>query len=140
LRIPEQAKVVEHSPSKTIIATTEAAPREKIGRLRERGVGILISDSKEGRVDLKDCLSRLGEMGFMSLLVEGGSQVNGDFLDGKLFDKLLLFLSPKLIGDPQAIGIFGGKGFKHLSDAISLSKIRTKRIGEDILIEGYRAK
>jgi diaminohydroxyphosphoribosylaminopyrimidine deaminase/5-amino-6-(5-phosphoribosylamino)uracil reductase len=137
LRIPEDAQVVGSSPSKTIIATTELAARDKIERLEKKGVRILILDSKQGRVDLKNCLSKLGEMGMMSLLVEGGSQVNGSFLDEGLIDKILFFLSPKLIGDREALGIFGGSGKANLKEALPLDELRIRRIGEDILIEGY---
>jgi len=140
LRIPEEAKVIENSPSKTIIATTEAAPRDKAERLEKKGVRILVLDSKQGRVNLRSCLSRLGEMGMMSLMVEGGSQVNGSFLDEGLVDRLLLFLSPKLIGDSKAIGIFGGNGVETLREAIPLKDLKIKKIGEDILIEGYVEK
>ena len=137
LRIPEEAKVIGTSPSKAIIAVTELASREKIEKLEKRGVRILILDSKEGRIDLKACLSRLGEIGMMSLLVEGGSQVNGSFLDEALIDKILLFFSPRLIGDPQAPGIFGGRGVSHLQEAIGLKEIRMKKVGEDVFLEGY---
>jgi diaminohydroxyphosphoribosylaminopyrimidine deaminase/5-amino-6-(5-phosphoribosylamino)uracil reductase len=135
--IPEEAKVFERSPSKVIVATTGSAPQDKIERLEKRGVRILIMDSKEGRVDLRSCLSKLGEIGMMNLLVEGGSRVNGSFLDEGLIDKFLLFLSPKLMGDPQALGIFGGRGVSHLKEAVALKEIKTKRIGEDIFVEGY---
>src|SRR4030042_1316122 len=137
LRIPENAKVVDLSPSKKIIATTEMATREKIERLRKKGVRVLISDSKSGKVDLKSSLLKLGELGLMSLLVEGGSQINGSFLDQGLIDKIFLFLSPKLIGDPLAPGIFSGEGVLHLRETFSVTEIRTRRMGEDILIEGY---
>ncbi len=73
----------------------------------------------------------------MSLLVEGGSQVNGSFLDEGLIDKILLFLSPKLIGDREALGIFGGSGKATLKETIPLNELRARRMGEDILIEGY---
>jgi len=137
LRIPENAKVIEISPSKTIVATTELAPGEKVERLEKKGVRVLILDSKKGRVDLKPCLFKLGEMGMMSLLVEGGSQLNGSFLDEGLIDKIFLFLSPKLIGDPQALGIFGGHGVSSLKEAIPLNELKVRRIGEDLLLEGY---
>ena len=137
LKIPEDAKVFEHSPSEVILATTGAAPQEKIKRLEKRGARVLIFDSREGRVNLRSCLSKLGEIGVMNLLVEGGSQVNGSFLDEGLIDKFLLFLSPKWIGDPQALGIFGGKGASNLKEAIAVREIKTRRIGEDIFIEGY---
>lgn len=137
LRIHEEAKVVKISPLRTIIATTELAPRDKVERLEKRGVQILILDSKQGKVNLKSCLLKLGEMGMVSLLVEGGSQINGSFLDEGLIDKLLLFLSPKVIGDSQALGIFGGKGVAKLKEAISIYEFRARRIGEDIFLEGY---
>ncbi len=140
LRVPEDAQVVGNSSSETIIATTELASRDKIERLEKKGVRILILSSKQGRVDLKNLLSRLGEMGMMSLLVEGGSQVNGSFLDEGLIDKILFFLSPKLIGDREALGIFGGSGKATLKEAISLNELRVRRTGEDIFIEGYVTK
>jgi len=137
LKIPPNAKVVDTSPSKTIIATTELAARDKIEGLQKKGVHVLIFDSKEGRVDLKSCLHKLGEMGMMSLLVEGGSQISGSFLDQGLIDKILLFLSPKLIGDHQAPGIFGGHGVASLKDVVLLKEVKVRKIGEDILLEGY---
>jgi len=137
LKISEEARVIGTSPSRTIIVATELAPRDRIERLEKKGVQILIVDSKEGRVNLRSCLSKLGEIGMMSLLVEGGSQVNGSFLDERLIDKFLLFLSSKLIGDQRAPGIFGGRGASNLREAIPLKEIKAKRIGEDILLEGY---
>lgn len=137
LKIPEEAKVFGDSPTKVIIATTEAAPKDKIETLKKRGVRVLTLESEEGRIDLKSCLSKLGESGMMSLMVEGGNQVNGSFLDKGLIDKLLLFISPRLIGDPQAPGIFGGRGVSKLQEAIPLKEMKAKRVGEDILLEGY---
>jgi diaminohydroxyphosphoribosylaminopyrimidine deaminase/5-amino-6-(5-phosphoribosylamino)uracil reductase len=137
LRIPENSKVIELSPSKAIIATTERAAQRKIDSLEKKGVRVLIFGSKMGKVDLKPCLSKLGDMGMMSLLVEGGSQVNGSFLDEGLVDKILLFLSPKLLGDSLAPGIFGGEGARQLRDAFSMTKLKMRRMGEDILFEGY---
>jgi diaminohydroxyphosphoribosylaminopyrimidine deaminase/5-amino-6-(5-phosphoribosylamino)uracil reductase len=137
LRVPENAKVIDLLPSKTIVATTEMGSPDKIERLRKKGVRILISDSKSGKVDLKSALLKLGEMGMMSLLLEGGSQLSGSFLDQRLIDKILLFLSPKLIGDPEAPGIFGGLGVAHLNEAIPLRDLKVRKAGDDILVEGY---
>jgi diaminohydroxyphosphoribosylaminopyrimidine deaminase/5-amino-6-(5-phosphoribosylamino)uracil reductase len=76
-------------------------------------------------------------MGMMSLLVEGGSQINGSFLDQGLIDKIFLFLSPKLIGDPVAPGIFSGAGVASLKEAILIRDLKVRKVGEDILVEGY---
>jgi diaminohydroxyphosphoribosylaminopyrimidine deaminase/5-amino-6-(5-phosphoribosylamino)uracil reductase len=137
LRIPEEAKVIKADPSKTIIATTELAARDKRQRLEKMGAQILVLDSEHERVSLKPLLSKLVEMGMMSLLLEGGSQINGSFLDEGLIDKFLLFLSPRLMGDPKALGIFGGRGVSNLNEAVAVREISTKRIGEDVFVEGY---
>jgi len=137
LRVPENAKIMENSPSKVIIATTRAAPLEKVKRLQERGIRVLILRSKEQKVDLRSFLVRLGEMGITSLMVEGGSGVNGSFLDEGLVDKLILFVAPRLIGDARAPGIFGGKGVSRIEGARPLKDVEVTRIGGDILIEGY---
>jgi diaminohydroxyphosphoribosylaminopyrimidine deaminase/5-amino-6-(5-phosphoribosylamino)uracil reductase len=137
LQIPEGSKVIGISSSKTIIATTAVASRDKIKRLEKAGVHVLIVESKNGRVDLKPFLSKLGEMGVMSILVEGGGHINGAFLDEGLIDKFLLFLSPRLMGDSQAMGIFTGKGAEQLKKLTAVKELRVKKIGGDILIEGY---
>jgi diaminohydroxyphosphoribosylaminopyrimidine deaminase / 5-amino-6-(5-phosphoribosylamino)uracil reductase len=136
-KTPEEAKVIGTSPSKTIIATTEIAPKDKIEKLAKRGAQILLLDSKEGKINLKSCLSKLGDIGMMSLMVEGGSQVNGSFLDEGLIDKFFIFLSPKIMGDPQALGIFGGRAISSVQEAIPLKEMKTRKLGEDILLESY---
>jgi len=137
LRIPEDARVIGLSSSRTLIATTPLAPKKKVERLEKTGARVLFIESRKGRVDLRAFLSRMGEMGMMSLLVEGGSRVNGAFLDEGLVDKLLLFLSPRVMGDPLALGIFQGRGVDRLDDSASVKDVRVRRIGEDILVEGY---
>jgi len=137
LKTPEEAKVIGTSPSKTIFASTEIAPKDKIEKLEKKGAQVLLFDSKRGKINLKSCLSKLGEIGMMSLMVEGGSQVNGSFLDEGLIDKLLLFLSPKIMGDPQALGIFGGKAVSSVQETIAFKEMKTRKVGKDILLESY---
>jgi diaminohydroxyphosphoribosylaminopyrimidine deaminase/5-amino-6-(5-phosphoribosylamino)uracil reductase len=140
LRIPEKAKVIDQNPEKTILATTELAPKDRVEWFEKRGIRVLILDSLDGRVNLRSLLSRLGEMEMVSLLVEGGSEVNGAFLTEGLFDKVFLFFALKFLGGNQAPGIFGGKGIEKLEEALSLNSLKMKRLGEDILLEGYPKK
>jgi hypothetical protein len=41
------------------------------------------------------------------------------------------------MGDPHALGIFGGKGTSSVQEVIVLNEMKTRKIGEDILIESY---
>ena len=49
----------------------------------------------------------------------------------------LCFIAPKIIGGKESFPSVGGKAFRKLSEAHQLKDITLKRIGEDILIEGY---
>lgn len=140
LRIGEGARVFGRDPSRVILCTTRRGSKAKMARLERRGVRILSVDEKGKKVDLRACLKELGALGIMTLLVEGGSRVNGSFLDEGLVDKFYLFLSPKWIGDPEAPGIFGGRGIRELQEAVQLKEVRTKRMGDDLLLEGYVSK
>ena len=51
----------------------------------------------------------------MTLLVEGGSKVNGSFLDERAVDKFYFFFSPKWMGDPEGPGHLWGTGRKRLA-------------------------
>jgi len=137
LRTPERAQVILHKPEKTILATTDLASKKRKGYFEKAGVSVLTLNSIQGKVDLRSLLIRLGQLGFTSLLVEGGAEVNGSFLRSGLIDKILLFLAPKLIGGDEAYGIFGQGRGPTLKDALLLHSLKVRKIGEDLLIEGY---
>jgi diaminohydroxyphosphoribosylaminopyrimidine deaminase / 5-amino-6-(5-phosphoribosylamino)uracil reductase len=137
LRIPETAKVIERSPAETIVVTTDMASNAQRARLERKGVRVVTVPSRMGRVDLKKCLSVLGKLEIMTLLIEGGSEINGAFLHEKLIDKLVLIVAPKLLGGRKALGVFGGEGVAQLKDAVMIQQLKARRLGADILLEGY---
>ena len=138
LRIPLHVKVLQQkSYAKTIVATTEAAQREKIRDLERLGAQVLVMDSEDNRVDLKKLVLELGKLEITSLLIEGGAEVNASSLESRIVDKILFFYAPKIIGGVGALSVVGGEGAKSLSDAVLLEKMNIKRFENDILVEGY---
>ena len=53
-------------------------------------------------VPLDQLLKRLYDLEIISVLVEGGGEVLGSFLDEKLVDKVYTFIAPILIGGREA--------------------------------------
>jgi diaminohydroxyphosphoribosylaminopyrimidine deaminase/5-amino-6-(5-phosphoribosylamino)uracil reductase len=98
---------------------------------------IKIIDYEGERVDLKWLMKKLGETGIASVLIEGGSSLNSHALENGIVDKVMFFIAPKIIGGKESFPSVGGKAFRKLSEAHQLKNITLKRIGEDILIEGY---
>lgn len=136
LRIPLDAKVVTDGKAPTWIFTTKQADKEKIWALEQRGITVkTISSGRQ--VDLLSVLSFLGEQHISSVLVEGGSQVNGSLLRAKAIDKIIHFIAPKLVGGQHAPTSFGGQGVREMSEAIVLKDMSVQQMGEDLCIEGY---
>jgi diaminohydroxyphosphoribosylaminopyrimidine deaminase/5-amino-6-(5-phosphoribosylamino)uracil reductase len=89
------------------------------------------------RVSLAHLMEVLGKMGFLSVMIEGGAEINASALQEGIVDKLLLFLAPILIGGKSTPTAVGGEGIQTLRQAKRLRDVRIERFGEDILIEGY---
>ncbi|NLZ27999.1 MAG: bifunctional diaminohydroxyphosphoribosylaminopyrimidine deaminase/5-amino-6-(5-phosphoribosylamino)uracil reductase RibD [Firmicutes bacterium] len=137
-RLPLDAKVINPSSrATTIVAATEAASPERCGKLRERGVEVLLLPAKGGRVSLEALMIELGKRKYSSLLVEGGGTVNYSFLEENLIDKIYLFLAPIIFGGQSAPTPFAGEGIDVLKKAWMVSNLDLKQYDEDLLLIGY---
>jgi len=136
-RIPLKAKVLNHIPQLTILAVSELAERSKIREMERIGAQTVICPLKNGKIDLGFLIKSLGIMGIDSLLVEGGSTIAFSLLSDRLIDKVISFISPKILGGKNAPTPVGGKGIDKMENAIQVQDWEMKRMGEDILVAGY---
>jgi diaminohydroxyphosphoribosylaminopyrimidine deaminase/5-amino-6-(5-phosphoribosylamino)uracil reductase len=138
LTLPLSSKLLHlNSPARTIIVAAHNASTRKMRKLKELGATILTIPTRKGRLNLRELLKELGKMEITSIMVEGGREIFTSFLEQGLADKLYLFYAPKIIMGKEAVGITGGPGRARLKDAIQVSEVKVKRLGYDILIEGY---
>lgn len=144
LEIPLDYKIF-NVPPETIVVTRKQAKgnRQKaIGQKRkaltDKGVKFIEYDSEH--VDLKWLMKMLGELGITSVMIEGGSSLNAYALQDAIVDKVVFFIAPKIIGGKDSIPVIGGKTFRKLEDAFRVSGMKIKRVGDDLMIEGYIAK
>lgn len=138
LRIPIKSKVItDLSISKTIIATTNNANKEKIDLLKNKGVEILICNTNNEKVDLVDLIEKLGKLNIDSILLEGGATLNYSALEANIVDKIQFYIAPKIIGGLNSKTPVGGMGIEFLKDAYKVKSLNTRMIGEDIFIECY---
>lgn len=120
---------------KTILVTTfeNQDKVNKIKKLQNLGVKILfVRKNNRGRIHLKSLLKKLAKLEINSVIVEGGGKIYSSFIQQNLFDDILLFISPKILGD--GIQTFSECGIKRLKDAYKLKIKRSEIIGEDILL------
>ena len=72
----------------------------------------------------------------ISVLIEGGSEVNAAALKEKIVDKILFFVAPIIIGGNNARGAVGGEGIAKLKDAYKIKNLQAIRVGSDLMLEG----
>jgi diaminohydroxyphosphoribosylaminopyrimidine deaminase/5-amino-6-(5-phosphoribosylamino)uracil reductase len=139
--LDETLKVSPDSPLvKTAIETPlvifagDASPASK-GALQARGVE-LVRDAANGR-DLRLVLEELGRRSLQSVLVEGGANVAGHFLDAGLVNKVSFFIAPLIIGGREAPAAVGGQGAETLCAALELKDVEITQRGQDIEVTGY---
>lgn len=138
LRVPLSARVLRQPPpERTLVATTALASRERMRRLQGLGVRVLVVKGRQGLVDLSDLMRCLGEAGVMAMMMEGGSRLNAAALQEGIVDKVLFFVTPRIMGGDDAIDAVGGTSPRHLSDMVGLERLRWRRMGPDVLLEGY---
>ena len=88
-------------------------------------------------VDLKGLLKALGEQEITSVLVEGGGILLGSLFDSGLVNKVIAFIAPIIIGGQEAKTAVGGKGVDKVANSLKLERIRTEKVGEDLMVSGY---
>lgn len=138
LEIPEESRIVKTAQKqKTIIYTSRKAQREKVQTLEGLGVEVVEVGEEADSLPLEAVLLDLAQRGIMSVLVEGGSRINGYLWDRRLVDKVYWFIAPRICGGEKALSPIGGWGVERMEDAVYLQKTRVTRRGEDILIVGY---
>jgi len=98
---------------------------------------ILEAKEKSGQINLKDMFKKLAHLGVANILVEGGGTLIGSLFDEGLVDKVLFFMSPKIIGGKEAISSVMGSGISRIDRAVKLKDVKIRKLKDDFLIEGY---
>ena len=136
LRIRPDARVLTAGdPSRTIVAGAAPLPGRRAAALRARGVRVLELPRDGRRVSLGALLAALAELDVVAVLAEGGAELGAGLLDAGLVDRVAFFVAPRLLGGRAAPGPVGGVG-RAMKEALSVTGLSYRMIGEDLLIEG----
>jgi diaminohydroxyphosphoribosylaminopyrimidine deaminase/5-amino-6-(5-phosphoribosylamino)uracil reductase len=122
---------------KVVIFTLPFPPGQETENRKNLAAKCTIVEAKEknGQVNLNDAMKKIARMGISNLIVEGGGTLIGSLFDERLVDKVLFFVSPKIIGGREAISSVMGNGVKRIEQCVKLGKFKTRRFSDDLLIE-----
>jgi riboflavin-specific deaminase-like protein len=139
LRLPLATNLLVDGAAPTCVATTAAAPRERIEAVKQRGAEVLVVDPDEhGQVDLRRLLVCLAaEHGLDSVLIEGGGGVITSALRQGVVDRLVVCIAARLIG--SGVAAVGDLGVTRLREAPGFSDARFRLLEDDVIFEGQLA-
>ncbi len=124
-------------PGKTLLALGKFVTPEEKAAFAQVSAELLELPSEGGRVDLGELLKALGEREITSVLVEGGGILLGSLFDGRLVDKVIVFIAPIIIGGKEAKTVVSGKGVDKVVDSLKLRHVSLEKLGEDLMVSGY---
>ena len=130
-------KKLQSKPLRVIIDSSNS--------IKDKSLNIFSSDSetlilnptnskilKNGKIDLKSVLIKLGEMGINNVLLESGSGLNGAMMESSLIDEFIIYTAPVILGsDAQAMMELP---FKKMSEKISLNILELTQVANDLKI------
>lgn len=150
LRIPMDCQIVQTAKEiPTYVALLEEVAGEKeegkdhqgksmlkkMQSLKEKGIQFLYCKENQGRIDLNDLMSQLGERKIDSILLEGGSTLNESALRQGIVRHICVYIAPKIFGGSSAFSPVGGRGVEFPEEAYGFENPKIRKIGEDILLE-----
>ncbi len=122
-------------PIRVIVGNYRKIPRNaRIFSTAEKSPVYIAAAKRGGKVDLKDLLKKLGRMGIMHVLVEGGGELVASLVENRLVDEFLFFIAPKIIGGRDAVTSVEGEGIKKMGQALTFNKMNIRKFRKDILI------
>lgn len=92
-----------------------------------------------GRADLGQILTELYARGIQSVMVEGGAVVHSDFIRLGLWQKMVIFVAPMIVGGGDAPSIFSGEAVTRLTEAYRFRFDRAEFVGGDLMMTAYPA-
>lgn len=131
LRTSPTANVLSHD-AVTMVFTTPAADPARRAELRRAGVAVREVPAGPSGVNLADALADLRASGVRSLMVEGGSAVITSMFAGGLVDRLVVSVSPTIVG--RGVEAVGDLGVQHITDGVRLGNRSVYLVDGDVLL------
>jgi diaminohydroxyphosphoribosylaminopyrimidine deaminase / 5-amino-6-(5-phosphoribosylamino)uracil reductase len=141
LRLPIDSRIVQDAAANRqndLLLFCSHADEPKQSQLADAGVRVeqLPANKTDGRPDLSAVLHRLAQLQISSVMIEGGSTINGAALAAHLVDKVFLYYAPTILGN-GSIPFAAGDSFRDLKRSMQIRAVALHRFDEDVCLEGY---
>lgn len=139
LRTPVDGRLaMDAYAAPVLLIASQGADAERRAALEAVGCQIQsVALDAAGHIDLALALEHLQARGIRRLLVEGGAAIHGALLRAGLADQVSTFVAPLVLGGRTAVPAVSDSGFETLDVAPRLEDVMWRRLGDDLLMQGY---
>jgi diaminohydroxyphosphoribosylaminopyrimidine deaminase / 5-amino-6-(5-phosphoribosylamino)uracil reductase len=136
LRTPSDSRVINREGKVLVVAVKDDAARRQ--SLERQGVEVAILPEVGERPDLREVLKLLAARGANEVWVEAGATLAGAFVQQGLFDELVVYLAPTLLGQ-DARALLALPPLAQLAQRTALRFTGCRAIGDDLCITAVKA-
>jgi len=126
---------VLYQPGDTVIAVSENADADRCRNLEKKGATVWRFPAEKNRIDIHEILKKCAERGWLSLMVEGGTDVFTQFIKAGASDKVVVFIAPRWMG--QGLPVIDMPGIENPNEALAFRIHQWRRRGDDIMLTGW---
>jgi len=125
LRLSAESRLAASADRNALLVVCAQGANGNRSALENKGAMIVeIPSAVDGRLDPVLIVDALFGLGLHSVLVEGGSETHGSFVRAGLFDEVVLFRAPVLLGGRGSRSVVGGDDPTTLSEGRRLKPAR----------------
>lgn len=135
LETPLGSRLVATARDVPLTILTRPGSVSRAGPYERSGAEVVGAPIVGEGLDLESSLRWLrAERAVSTALVEAGPRLLGRFIVHDLVDEALVFVAPKILGDPRALGPDRAGAAPSLDTAARFTLRRAKRIGDDVML------
>jgi diaminohydroxyphosphoribosylaminopyrimidine deaminase/5-amino-6-(5-phosphoribosylamino)uracil reductase len=134
-RTPPESRIVNRQGAVVVVGVDDQPARRDA--LQRKGVEVVTVPQQDGRPELGAVLDLLGRREANEVWVEAGAALAGAFVHRNLFDELIVYLAPTLLG-PGARPLLELPALARLDERIRLRFTGVEPVGEDLRLMAIR--
>lgn len=135
--IAKQTSKVYKNSGSVILVTKQGHDKTKLNEyfnIHQDLTLIELPEEKNKKIDLNKLFLELGKKEILSVFVEAGPSLGGNLLLSGLIDEYILFISPKIFGDPEAIQSLVTGQLPNIEKSFKFKLFDHKAIGNDLML------
>jgi len=131
------SKFLHEGGGRVVIFTTPRTSKEELASIRSQGAEVFVHEGE--RVDLKQMMHTLTELGIKRLMVEGGATLNFELIKLGLVDEVSAFVAPMIFGGEKAPTMASGSGLER-SAAVPLKLLNIEHWDDGGVLLHYKVE